>query len=260
MSLPWYAVTGPTHGPPVVLLHAFPLSSVVFDRLSRHLDGSRVVCVDLPGLGRSAAAATGAPSVAAMADAVVAVLDAVGVDRAVVLGVSTGGYVALEVLARHPDRVRGLALGSTTTRVVEPDVPAERRALADDLDATGDLEALVKQADAGLGPTALREQPTLLPLLQEVVRAADPVGVAWAARAIAGRRDTTAVLASYDGPVLLLCGAEDTETPPARAAEMAAARGDRPTRTVVLPRTGHLTVLEQPLQVAAALLDLVEPA
>ncbi len=256
--LPWYDVTGPADGPPVVLLHAFPLSSVVFDRLHRHLDGSRVVRVDLPGLGRSASAAVGEPSVAAMADAVVAVLDAVGVGRAVVLGVSTGGYVALELVARHPGRVTALVLGSTTTRVVEPDVPAERRALADDLDATGDLGPLVKGADAGLGPTALHDQPTLLPLLQDVVASADPVGVAWVARAIAGRRDTTADLAAYDGPVLLLFGDEDTETPPVRATEMAAARGDRPTRTVVLPRTGHLTVLERPLQVAAALVDLVD--
>lgn len=255
--LPWYDVTGPADGPPVVLLHAFPLSSDVFDRLRRHLDGSRVVRVDLPGLGRSASAAVGEPSVAAMADAVVAVLDAVGVDRTVVLGVSTGGYVALELAARHPHRVGGLVLGSTTTRVTQPDVPAERRALADDLDATGDLDALVKGADAGLGRTALREQPTLLPTLQEVVAASDPAGVAWAARAIAGRRDTTDDLAAYDGPVLLLFGDEDTETPPARAREMAAARGDRPTRTVVLPRTGHLTVLERPLQVAAAVVDLV---
>ncbi|WP_148616405.1 alpha/beta fold hydrolase [Nocardioides rubriscoriae] len=255
--LPWYDVTGPPAGPPVVLLHAFPLSSTVFDRLRRHLDGSRVVRVDLPGLGRSAPAAVGEPSVAAMADAVVAVLDAEGVERAVVLGVSTGGYVALELAARHPDRVSGLVLGSTTTRVIEPDVPAQRRALADELDATGDLDALVKGADAGLGRTALREQPTLLPLLQEVVAASDPVGVAWVARAVAGRRDTTADLAAYDGPVLLLFGDEDTETPPVRAAEMAAARGARATRTVVLARTGHLTVLERPLQAAAALLDMV---
>lgn len=259
MTLPWYDVTGPATGTPLVLLHAFPLSSAIYDRLRRHLDGTRVVRVDLPGLGRSAPA-DAAPSVAAMADAVVDVLDELRIERAVVLGTSTGGYVALELAARHADRVAGIALGSTTSRVVEPDVPAERRSLADDLDATGDLDPLVKGADAGLGPTALRQQPDLLPSLEDVVRTSDPVGVAWAARAVAARRDTSDDLAAYPGPVLLLFGAEDTETPPARATELAATRAHLAkelTRTVVLPMTGHLTALERPLQVAAELLALV---
>lgn len=271
MALPWYDVHGGAgtgegggagSGVTVVLLHAFPLSSVVFDRLLPPLvaGGVRVARVDLPGLGRSVSAATGEPSVGAMADAVVAVLDGLGVDDAVVHGVSTGGYVALELVARHPGRVAALALGSTTSRVIAPDEPADRRRLADDLDATGDLAELVDGADAGLGETAQRDQPDLLPLLRGVVADSDPAGVAWVARALADRRDTTYDLAAWDGPVLLLFGDEDTETPPVRAEELAAARVDSPgeTRTVVLPVTGHLTALERPDEVAAELLRLAK--
>lgn len=261
MTLPWYDVSGPTDAPVLVLLHAFPLSSETYDRLLPHLDAVRVVRVDLPGLGRSAGATTGEPSVAAMADAVVAVLDEVGVDRVTVFGTSTGGYVALELLARHPDRLAGVVLGSTTPWVIEPDVPAERRGLADDLEATGDLGPLVDGADAGLGPTAQREQPDLLPALRTIVRDSAPAGVAWAARAIAGRRDTSADLAAYPGRVVLLFGAEDDETPPERATGMVAVRRGLPsglTELVVLPSTGHLTALERPAEVAAVLTGLVE--
>lgn len=263
MTLPWYDVSGPADAPALVLLHAFPLSSETYDRLLPHLPGIRVVRVDLPGLGRSAGAAQGEPSVAAMADAVVAVLDELGVERAVVLGTSTGGYAALELAARHSGRLAGLALSSTTTRVIEPDVPAERRELADRLEATGDLGPLVDGADAGLGPTAQREQPDLLPALRTIVRDSAPGGVAWAARAVAARRDTSADLAAYAGEVVLLSGAEDDETPPERATEMVAVRRGLPpglTELVVLPSTGHLTALERPAEVAAVLAGLVERA
>lgn len=256
MLLPWYDDTGPAGGAALVLLHAFPLSSATYDALLPHLRGARVLRIDLPGLGRSVSSAVGRPSVAAMADAVAAVLHQAGADRVVVVGTSTGGYVALELAARHPDLVAALVLGSTTTRVIEPDLPADRYRLADDLAATGNLQPLVDGADAGLGPTAQREQPDLLPTLHDVVRRSDPRGVAWVARAIAGRRDTSTVLAAFDGPVLLLFGGEDTETPPERALELAAIRAGRPTRTVVLAATGHLTAFERPADVGALLRPL----
>lgn len=257
MPLPWYDDTGaPDSGTPLVLLHAFPLTSAIYDLLLPHLRGARLLRVDLPGLGRSASAATGRPSVGAMADAVAAVLDEAGVDRAVVVGTSTGGYVALEMIARHPSRVAGLVLASTTSQVMEPDVPAERRLLADTLESTRDLEPLVEDASGGLGRTARREQPDLVERLRGVVRASEPEGVAWVARAIADRRDTSAALAAYVGPVLLLFGGEDTETPPDRALELATVRAGRPTRTVVLASTGHLTALERPAEVAVLLRTL----
>ena len=84
-----------------------------------------------------------------------------------------------------------------------------------------------------------------------------PDGVAWIARAIASRDDTTSVLRDLDRPVVLLFGAEDEATPPARGQQMLLDRGERPARLVVLPATGHLTVLEAPHQVADVVADLV---
>jgi len=241
-------------GPVLVLLHAFPLSSVMWDRLVPELAAQaphlRVVRVDLPGLGRSAVPETG-PSVEAMADAVLGVLDERGVDRASVFGLSTGGYVALALAGAHPDRVDTLVLGSTTCWVTAPDVPAERRDLADELERTGSLDAVLPDSDQGLGPTAHAEQPDLLTVTHDVVAAADPRGVAWAARAIAGRDDTSAVLETHRGRVLLVWGEEDTDTPPVVAEAMRDLRPpDDRTLLVTLPRTGHLTGLEQPDEVA----------
>jgi 3-oxoadipate enol-lactonase len=244
-------------GPVIVLVHAFPLDSGMFDRLVPLLtDVARVVTVDLPGLGGSAVPANH-PSMDDVVDRALRVLDRLDVDRAVVLGISTGGYVALHLAARAPDRVAALVLGSTTPHLVEPDVPNERIAVAEEIDRLHSTAPVADSADEGLGDTAHDEQPGLVDALRRTIADADPEGVAWMARAIASRDDTTEVLRTYQGPVVLLFGAEDEATPPARGEEMLALRGDAPTRLVVLPDTGHLTPLESPYAVAEVLTDLL---
>ncbi len=264
-DLPWYDDSGPDAGPgdgrtTLVLLHAFPLDSTLFDRVLPGLVARlRVLRVDLPGLGRSADQAVGEPSVAAMAGAVLRVLDHAGVDRAAVHGTSTGGYVALALAELAPERVTALLLSSTTPWVGEPDLPADRLQVAGALERRGDTEPVADSVRGGLGDTAQAEQPDLVALVAGLVAAADPRGVAWAARALAARSDTTAVLARFAGPVLLLYGEEDTEVPGGTVEAMAALRPDPlVTRVEVLPRTGHLLVLERPDQAAQALLAVLD--
>ncbi|MET0822678.1 MAG: alpha/beta hydrolase [Aeromicrobium sp.] len=237
-------------GTVVVLLHAFPLDSGIFDDLVPLLTGTaRVVAIDLPGLGRSPVPES-EPSMDVVALGVLGVLDGLGIEQAVVLGISTGGYAALQLASRAPERMAALVLGSTTARRIEPDVPDERRQVADEVEASRSTEPVADSADEGLGETAHRERPELVDRLRRTIAAADPDGVAWMARAIASRADTTAVLRGLDRPVLLLFGDEDEATPPARGEEMLLDRGEHPTRLVVLPATGHLTVLEAPHHVA----------
>jgi 3-oxoadipate enol-lactonase len=245
-------------GPALVLLHAFPLDSGMFDRLVPMLtDSARVVTFDLPGLGGSEVPAT-EPSMDDIVHRVVRTLDDLDIKVATVLGISTGGYVALHLAARAPERVAALVLGSTTTHRTAPDVPDDRLAVADDIERLHSTAPVADSADEGLGDTAHDEQPALVDALRRTIADADPEGVAWMARAIADRDDTTEVLRDFTGPVLLLFGAEDEATPPANGEEMLAVRGDAPTRLVVLQDTGHLTALESPAAVAAALADLLD--
>ncbi|VXC09647.1 alpha/beta fold hydrolase [Nocardioides sp. AX2bis] len=260
-DLPWYDDSDPGADPgrgrPVlVLLHAFPLDSTTFDRvLPLLVDTVRVLRVDLPGLGRSVDQAVGEPSVVAMARAVLRVLDDAGVDRAAVHGVSTGGYVALALADLAPERVTALLLSSTTPWVGQPDLPADRLAVAGELERRGDTEPVADSVKGGLGESAQGEQPDLVGLVAGIIEAADPRGVAWVARALAARTDTSAVLAGFAGPVLLLYGAEDTEVPPGTVDEMVALRpAPLVTSVEVLPRTGHLLALERPAEAARALL------
>jgi len=129
-------------GRPVVLLHAFPLSRVVFDDQARGLaDRARVVLPDLRGFGESP---TGddEPSLDRMADDVAALLDRLGLERVVLGGLSMGGYVVMAFLRRHPERVSGVVLMDTKSGA-DPAAARENRLQV--------AEAVLEQ-----GPRALR--------------------------------------------------------------------------------------------------------
>lgn len=110
-------------GIPVVLLHAFPLSRAMWRPQHEGLAADcRLITPDLPGFGAVPPASP--PTVDAMAASVISMLDELGVRSRVVLGgLSMGGYVALALARRYPDRIAGLILADTRA---EPDDDAAR--------------------------------------------------------------------------------------------------------------------------------------
>ncbi|WP_119678520.1 alpha/beta fold hydrolase [Indioceanicola profundi] len=166
--------------------------------------------------------------------------------RFALAGLSMGGYVAMEIMRRAPERVLRLCLLDTTAR---PDTPeqTERR------------KALIRVAEGG---GFARIMPTMLPNLVhpdhlrdhrisgEAVRMADRVGseaFVRQQRAIMARPDSRPFLPSISVPTLCIAGREDTLTPPDRAEEMAAAIPGA--EVAVVERCGHLSTLEQPEEV-----------
>ncbi|WP_298804822.1 alpha/beta fold hydrolase [uncultured Pseudokineococcus sp.] len=259
-ALPCDDAPGPGPGAPVVvLLHAFPLDRSMWDDVVPLLaHRCRVLAVDLPGLG-TAPVPGGDPDLGVAVDGVLALLDAEGVSSAVVAGLSTGGYVAAQLAGRAPERVAGLALASTTTRVGPPDDPDERRRTAERVLGREGLDAVMGSVDEGLSEQARAERPELAERVAATIARQRPAGVAWVCRALAARPDTTDALAGFPGPVLLLFGERDGATPPQeRGRQMHDVRPDA--RLVVVPGSGHLTALEAPRETADALLDLVDAA
>ena len=248
---------------PLVLLHGFPLDHRMWHDVVDRLPGDRTVLApDLPGLGASPSgpdvAATvggdGSPSLDVMADGVAATLRAAGVERAVVGGLSLGGYVAMALLERHPDLVAGLALVDTRSTADDDAARARRLAMAETVEAEMTVEAVVGMRVALLGATNRVARADLVERLEGWIRDQGPHGVAWAQRAMAARPDRTAVLAAYAGPAVVVVGAEDDIAPEAVARHMADALPDA--ELVVVPGAGHMTSIEAPEPVAAALIEL----
>ncbi|MFI2753558.1 alpha/beta fold hydrolase [Cellulomonas sp. P22] len=244
---------------PVVLLHGFPVDARMWDTTVAELPGDRrVLAVDLPGLGGSATVPLGEPTLDASADAVAAALADRGITCAVVVGLSMGGYVALALLERHPDLVAGLGLLDTKATADEPDARANRLRIADAVEATGSVDEVLPMGGVLLGESSRVARPELAEELTGWIDEQAPAGVAWSQRAMAARPDRSEVLAAYRGPVLILVGDEDQVTPVDLAEAMT--RGLTDVQLVVVVRAGHMSAVEDPAAVAAALADLAQRA
>jgi pimeloyl-ACP methyl ester carboxylesterase len=107
----YYAERGSPDGVPVVLMHGLLLSSRTMERLAAGLPDHRVFLLDLHGHGRSTRPRDpDRYSVDELTDDVVALLDHLGIERAVVGGMSLGANVALQLALRHPDRLLAMIL------------------------------------------------------------------------------------------------------------------------------------------------------
>jgi len=240
-------------GTPLVLLHAFPVDSRMWDPVRGVLaEAARVITPDQRGMGRSPLPAGGdEPSMDAVAADLLATLDGLGLERAVLGGCSMGGYAAMAVLRRAPHRVSGLILVDTRPDADDADRRAGRLAMAERVERDG-TQWLADTVLPGLLAAGTPEvRPELVAWLRGLITSQPAAGVAWAQRAMAARPDSTDVLQSFDGPALLMVGERDALSPPDLSRRMAAllAVGE----LVELPGCGHLSPLEAPDEVAATI-------
>ena len=233
-------------GPAVVLLHGFPLDRTMWrSQVEDPSADYRLIVPDLPGLGGSPVP-HGPPTLDAMADAVMGLLDELGVTEPVVLGgLSMGGYVALAALEKAPGRFRALMLLDTRATPDTAEAAANREALAKKVEEAGGPHAVVEGMRSKLFSKATVESsPGVVESVVGVMSRAPAAGVAWSLRAMAARPDRTAAVVAAGLPTLVLVGHDDAITPPK---EMEALAGSlKSARLVVVPDAGHLPPVEQP--------------
>lgn len=251
IDVAWFEVG---RGEPVVLVHGLGDDHRAWRRVVAPLMlRRRVVLYDFRGHGGTALGAADG-TLRQLGDDLVALLDALGLERATIAGFSLGGTIAMRAAIDHADRIAALALVGTSSRVnraardwyqeraalVERDDPA----LRETLDA--DTEAVYRN----------RPQETADGLAIRRSATADPRGYANACRAMASlhERPLDDELGAIRVPTVILAGAADQHCPP-RAGEIIAAR-IAGSRLVVLPDTGHPLPVERPDEVAEAVLGL----
>jgi pimeloyl-ACP methyl ester carboxylesterase len=243
-------------GIPVVLLHAFPLSSAMWAGQRTGLaERHRVITPDQRGFGGTPLggdpASLAKPSLATVADDLVRFLDGLGLDQVVLGGLSMGGYVAMTLLRRHPERVRALVLANTKASADPEPAAANRERIAAAVLAAGSSELLLDEVFPKLlSPTGTSSRPDVIEFVRDLVLQAPPAAVAWAQRAMAARPDSFDTLRAATVPALVIAGEEDQ----LMAADDAEAMADAlpKGRLVRIPGAGHLSAVEDPAAFNAA--------
>lgn len=225
-------------GPAVLLVHGLGGTSNFYQVQADALAAShRVVRVDSAGAGRSPVA--DGITVESHADDLAAVLDALGIDSAAVVGHSMGTLVVRALAARHPAKVTALALLGAVREPAEAGRQAQRDRAAV-LREKGTAAVAPGVVANALSETTRRDKPEVAAFVRELVMRQDPEGYARNCEALAAATDPGPVDPAL--PLLLVTGDDDRVGPPDASRELADAHGSAVVE--VLPGVGHWTALE----------------
>lgn len=239
-------------GRPIVLLHAFPLSHVMWQSQIAALSAEHhVIAPDLRGFGGTSGFED-TPSIEQMADDVAALLDALDITEPVALcGLSMGGYVALAFARRYSERLRALILADTRAEPDTTEAQAKRNENIQ-LVASQGVAALVERMMPNLvAPGTQERQPEVVRQITALGAAQSPQGSMNALRSLRDRPDARPGLKDIKVPTLVIVGSDDTLTPPDVAQNLQV--GISGAQLTVIPNAGHLSNLEQPAAFTQAL-------
>jgi 3-oxoadipate enol-lactonase len=243
-------------GLPLIFLHAFPFNRTMWDRQRQALAARyRVLTVDLRGHGES-----DAPlwryTLDLFADDVKGLMDHLGIQQAVLIGLSMGGYLIFAFQRKYPGRIRGLVLCDTRAEADKPEAAAWRFALAQKVYKEGPKAVAAEMGPKLLSAAAYTAKPELVRQVESIILSAEVSGIAGDLMAMAERPDSVAQLSRMTYPTLVLVGDGDVLTSIDENRRIA--EGIAGAKFEVIPSAGHMSNMEQPEAFNQALASWLE--
>ena len=232
------------HSVPIIFLHGFPFNGSAWDEQIAYFKSRyQVYAPDLRGHG-TAKAPPGPWMIAHFAKDILEFMDEKRIRRAVLCGLSMGGYVALHFAAKYPDRLAGLVLCDTRADADGNEVKTKRFDTIQRVQKEG-LEGFSRDfAKSVLSETTLRSKPEVRARVEEMITGNRPENVAKVAAALASRHDHRSLLSGIKCPSAVFVGSDDKVTPPDLSEVLAGGIEDAEFR--IVEHAGHLSNIEQP--------------
>ena len=239
----------------VVLLHGYLESMLVWDDFIPFIyKRVRVVVLDIPGHGISEVKGS-VHTMDYLSDVVVGALDALKIDKAYIVGHSMGGYVALAMCERYPERVEGLVLLHSTPNA-DSEEKRKNREREISVVKSGKKELLAKSApEAGFAVDNRRRCQPFIDDLAEIVHMTEDEGIVALLGGMMARKDQNEMLRKFAAPQLFILGKKDGYITAEVAEAMVASHPQA--EVAWMENSGHMSFIEEPEACAAALLGFV---
>jgi len=230
-------------GPPVLFLHAFPLSQHMWDGQEALAPRYRIVRFDARGFGGSEVG-DAMLTMARIADDAAVLIDRLRLGPVVLVGCSMGGYAALSFAQKHASLLRGLVLVDTRAGADTKDARKGRGDLAAKVMKEGAQPVLDAFLPKVVGETTKAQRADVIAKVKDMMLKTSPQGISDGLHGIATRQDSTPLLREITVPTLVICGEEDVITPRAEAEILQ--RGIKGAELAMIPKSGHLPSMETP--------------
>lgn len=233
-----YSESGSPHLPPLILIHGFPLNSLMWSEQVEVLQKThRVITYDLRGLGKSVGVET-LFTMEMLSNDLLQLMDQLDLKSTRALGFSMGGYVLLRAREKAPERFSALILVDTQSAADSDETKIKRSATIEAIKEKG-LEPF---ADTFLKGVLNHTQN--IDKVRSMITGADKLGVIGALLALISRTDTTKSLSQITIPTLIIVGDKDSITPPATAMKMQEAIPKSELK--MIEGAGHLSNIDNP--------------
>jgi 3-oxoadipate enol-lactonase len=241
-------------GRPVILLHAFPLSKKMWKDQAELLssNGFHVILPDLPGFGEDRLNSERF-SIEEMAQQVLELINSLKIDKAIIGGLSMGGYVLFNLFRLAPEKFSALILCDTTHQADTAEKRKGRFELISKIEETGSKALVENMLPNLIADESKEKNSALVAMLEAEFSSVNPVSAKNALLSMAERKDSTDIIGVINVPTLLVFGEFDKITNLENASNMNESIPRAELR--IIKRAGHYSNLEQPAEFNKILLS-----
>ncbi len=229
---------------PLIFIHGFPFEKSMWKgQLDSLKSSNRAIAYDIRGFGKSTDEITPL-SIELFSEDLLSFMDKLNIEKAIICGLSMGGYIAIDAIKRFPKRFEALILCDTQCIADSAEVKENRYKTIEQIKLDGTSEFNEKFVKSIFHPDSLNNKTELVENLKSIVFANSGEIIIAGLTALAERLETCSILKTIHIPTLIICGREDKVTPVAQSEYMQGHIEGAGLK--IIDNAGHVSNLEQP--------------